>query len=203
MKPDSQDVQQEQEYLTIAARQRQVRKSTIMLAVLFGIGLLCLWFMIKKSMPQTARGVVVNDEEKQIEMALQRLTGVRSEMSNRMDEIVEKFYQFSDVQQVQVDDLLKNPFKMERFLGNSWQIYRANESDIDPEIKRQHQLRKQAESMQLLSIMQSVQGRACCMIDDKLLYEGDSIRGFKVEQISNNFVKLTAEDLEVILKLSE
>ena len=203
MKPDSQDVQQEQEYLTIAARQRQVRKSTIMLAVLFGIGLLCLWFMIKKSTPQTAMGVVVNDEEKQIEMALQRLPGVRSEMSNRMDEIVKKFYQFSDVQQVQVDDLLKNPFKMERFLSNSWQIYRANESDIDPEIKRQHQLRKQAESMQLLSIMQSAQGRACCMIDDKLLYEGDSIRGFKVEQISNNFVKLTAEDLEVILKLSE
>ena len=58
-------------------------------------------------------------------------------------------------------------------------------------------------------------GRKCCMIDDKILYEGDSIKGFKVRQIGDNFVKLEQEtpndpnggkgnsQTEIILKLSE
>ena len=200
---DSPDARQERDYLTTAAHRRQVRRSTIMLAVLFGFGLLCLCFMINKSVPHTAAGTTVSDEEKQVGIALQKLTGVSSEMSNRMDDIVEKFYQFSDVHQVQVDELVKNPFEREIFLADSRGNYGAGKSSIAPEVQRQRQLRNRAESMQLLSIMQSGQAGACCMIDDKILYEGDSINGFRVSQIGNNFVKLKAEDFETVLKLSE
>ena len=203
VKSDSPDERQEQDYLTTAAHRRQVRRSTIMRAVLFGFGLLCLCFMINKSVPQTATGTTVSDEEKQVGIALQKLTGVSSEMSNRMDEIVEKFYQFSDVQQVRVDELVKNPFKTEVFLADSRGNYEAGKSGIDPEVQMRRQLRNRAENMQLLSIMQSVQAGACCMIDDKILYEGDSINGFNVSQIGNNFVKLKAENFETVLKLSE
>ena len=56
--------------------------------------------------------------------------------------------------------------------------------------------------LQLLSIMQSDQGN-CCMINDRILYEGDSIRGFKVCRIGDSFVKLKYEDVEIVLKLSE
>ena len=47
----------------------------------------------------------------------------------------------------------------------------------------------QGDEMQLMSLMQSEQGHSC-MIDDKILYEGDLIKGFKVSQISDSFVKL-------------
>jgi preprotein translocase subunit SecG len=214
---DSAEKAQEQEYLTVAAHNKNVRKSTMLLAALFAIGLLCLVFMIKKSTPQTATAGAANTEETQIETAITRLIGVRSEMFNRMDEIVKKFYEFSDVQQVNVSELVKNPFKRETFLGNLKKISDTKErgSDIDIEMMRRQQLRQQAKDMQLLSIMQSGQGN-CCMIDNKILYEGDSIRGFSVKEIGDSFVKLEwdpkrneglsgtqPESIEIILKLSE
>ncbi|MHC4158640.1 MAG: hypothetical protein ACYSSO_06130, partial [Planctomycetota bacterium] len=163
------------------------------------IGLLCLVFMIKKSTPSTAEAVV-NAEETQLEKAISQLIGVKSEMFSRMDKIVKKFFEFSDVQQVKVDELAKNPFKLEMFLSN----IKNKEPDIDVELMRQQQLKGQARDMQLLSIMQSNADKGnCCMIDDKILYEGDKIRGFEVRQISNSTVWLESEGLEIVLKLSE
>ena len=199
---------QNQEYLTIETHNKNARKSTILLAVLFGIGMLCLWFMIKKSTPQTASASTTNTEETQIEAAIARLTGVESEMSKQMDKIVKKFYEFSDVYQVKVDELAKNPFKIEILLGNM-------KGKLDSGWKENAaMLRLQAKNLELLSIMQSDRGH-CCMIDDKILYEGDSIEGFKVSQIGGDFVKLESESvgndpnckefsgIEIVLKLSE
>ena len=209
---------QEQEYLTVAAQDKNVRKTTCLLAVLFGIGLLCLWFMIKKSAPQTATAEIVGTEEVQIEMAIARLTGVGSEMFRGLEKIVKKFYEFSDVQQVEVNELVKNPFAIEMLFSNSKGVADTEGFDIAPA----------AEDMELLTICRSEQG-ICCMIDDRMLYEGDSIGGFKVRQISDSFVKLVplepkkksltglewdpkcneehldarSESLEMILKLSE
>jgi preprotein translocase subunit SecG len=188
----------QQEYLTVAARDKKnVRRSTIVLAGLFILGLLCLWFMIKKSSPQTATASLgqVSTEEAQIEMAIAQLTGVRSEMFNRMGEIVKKFYEFSDVQQVKVGELVKNPFKHEIFLGSL-------KEKSDTEIMRQGQLRQQTKDMQLLSIVATDTGK-CCVIDDRRLYEGDLIRGFNVRQIGDSTVLLESDGVEIILKLSE
>ena len=214
---DGAEKTQEQEYITVATQNKNVRKSTMMLAVLFGIGLLCLWFMIKKSTPQTASAQSVGTEETQIELAITRLTGVKSEMFSRMDEILKKFYEFSDVMQVQVNDLVKNPFALELFLANLRGKLATEEKNlkIDAGAVMQQQIREAAKSMQLLSIMQSDRGN-CCMIDNKILYEGDSIKGFKVSQIGKNFVRLQwdikdgseslptpSENVEIVLKLSE
>ena len=214
---DGAEKTQEQEYITVATQNKNTRKSTMMLAVLFGIGLVCLWFMIKKSTPQTASATSAGTEEIQIESAITRLTGVKSEMFSRMDEILKKFYEFSDVMQVQVNELVKNPFALEMFLANMRVKLAAEQKDltIDAETVMQQQIREAAKSIQLLSIMQSERGN-CCMIDSKLLYEGDSIKGFKVSQIGKNFVKLQwalkegsgslpapSESTEIVLKLSE
>jgi len=195
--------QEQEEYLTVATQKKQVRKSTMVLAVLFVVGLLCLWFMIKKSTPQTASAVDANTEETQIEIAIARFTGVRSEMFNRMDEIVNRFYEFSNVPQVHVDELVKNPFKLEMFLANVWPGSDTEEEalEIDTEMLWQ-QIGQKAKDMQLSSIMQSNQG-TCCMINDKILYEGDPIGGFKVHQIGASFVKLKCEDTEIVLKMPE
>jgi hypothetical protein len=153
--------------------------------------------MIKESSPQTATACSgqVSTEDAQIEMAIAQLIGVRSEMFNRMGEIVKKFYEFSDVQQVKVDELVKNPFKHEIFLGSL-------KEKSDTEIMRQGQLRQQTKDMQLLSIVATDTGK-CCVIDDKRLYEGDSIRGFNVRQIGDSTVLLESDGVEIILKLSE
>ena len=90
---DDAEKSQEQEYLTVAAPGKRTRKSTIFLAVLFIIGLLCLGYMIKKSTPQAASAASDVTEETQLEAAITRITGVKSEMFSSMDEIVNKFYE--------------------------------------------------------------------------------------------------------------
>ncbi len=192
--PEQAGHNEEQEYITVAAQDKKVRQSTIMLAVLFGVGLLCLFFMIKKSNPSAASASAVGLEELQIEKAIAQLTGVKSEMSNGLEKIVEKFYDFSDVQQKQIEKLAKNPFKYEKF----W-------SDIDKTSDTgtsEKNFNLQAGELELISIIQT-NGRNCCMISDKLLYEGDMIKGFIVEQINEKSVKLKSDGVEIELKLSD
>jgi len=188
--------EKEQQYLTVAAQGKDVRKMTMLLAVLFVIGLLLLLFMIKKSVPQSAAAASDNAEESRIEKAIARLTGVGSEMFKRMDQIVNKFYEFSDVEQVRVNELVKNPFEI--FLVDGAKTPDSKEA----ELLRQKRLKQSKTEFQLLTICQTEQGNFC-MINDKILYEGDMIKGFKVSQISDTFVKLELEDVQKILKLSE
>jgi len=177
---------QEQKYITVTDQHKNVRKSTIMLIALFSIGLLGLWLMIKKSSPPPLSAAVVSKEEAEIEAAITRLTGSNIEMAN-LDEIVKKFYEFSDVKQIKVEELTKNPFKVERFYGSLKEV-----AGVGPVEK----------SFSLVTICQTDQGR-CCMIDNKILYEGNAIRGFTVRQIGDNFVKLEQNNSEIVLKLSE
>ena len=194
---DGAEKPQEQEYLTVAASGKRTRKSTILLAVLFIIGLLCLGYMIKKSTPQAASAASDVTEETQLEAAIARLTGVKSEMFNSMDEIVRKFYEFSDVLQIKVGELVKNPFKLELYSEYVKEEPRVeiNVPEIDVEMAQQQQIRQKAKSMRLLSIMQSDRGN-CCMIGSDIFYEGDSVEGFKVRQIGDNSVKLEWEPKE-------
>jgi len=202
----------QQEYLTVSTQGKNVRKTTFLLAVLFSAGLFCLWFMIKSSSPPTASAAVINADDGQIEKAITRLTGVRTEMFSRMGEIVKKFYEFSDVQQVGVGELAKNPFEYEIFWDNPAGISDSQKGDssFDPESMRQQQLRQEAANMRLLSIMATDSGD-CCMIDEQVLYAGDTIGNFKVREIGDSFVKLELYrnrdkgvlGTPVILKLSE
>ena len=198
---DGTEKSQESEYLTVASHGKQVRKSTTLLAVLFIIGLLCLWFMIKKSTPQAASAAAGKTEDTLIETAIARLTGVKSAMFGKMDEIVGKFYEFSDVPQVKVNELAKNPFELETFSTKLKEKPGAEGNEIDAN-KLWQQMRRRSQGMQLWSIVQSDQGNRC-MIDDKILFEGDSIKGFKVRQIGDIFVKLESNGVEIVLKLSE
>ena len=186
---------QQEEYLTVSARSENVRKGTYILFVLFGIGLLGLWFMVRKSTPQAAVAMSgISSEENQLDFALSRLGGEDAGMFGQTKEIVERFYESSAVRQVEVNKLKKNPFKAEKLSQCLKQIRQSE--DIS------------ASNMQLtssfehLSICQSQKGRSC-MIGDEVLYEGDSIKDFKVEQIRDDFVKLQSADGEIILELQK
>jgi preprotein translocase subunit SecG len=211
-KPDeAEDKSKGSEYYTVAAHGKRARKSTVFLTVLFIIGLLSLAFMIKKSTPQAASAATAETEEVKIETAIARLTGVKSEMFSRMDEIVGKFYEFADVLQVQVNELVKNPFELELFLPNLNvdSDTEENKVEVDAASLWRERIRQKAEKMQLLSIMRSDRGD-CCMIDDQILYKGDSVDGFKIKEIGTSSVTLELESkgdsgeqqTQVVLKLS-
>lgn len=190
---------QEPEFLTVSSHGKRVRKTTTLLVILFIIGLICLVFMIKKSSPKTASASNNPSEDTLVETAIARLTGVKTQMFSRIDEIVGKFYEFSDVPQVKVNELAKNPFELETKTGN---IKRSVDNEMDARALWQQQLRQNSKGMQLWSIMQMNQGNRC-MINDEVLGEGDSIRGFKVTQIGDNFVKLESDGVQIELTLSE
>ncbi len=203
-----------QDYLTVAANSNNLRKSTILVVILICIGLVGLWFMIRKSRPQIASAGSATDEETKIEVAISRLTGVSSEMSNRMDEVVTKFYEFSDVCQVEVEELAKNPFEVEIATEVKEEEKGPTEEEkaLEAARLRQAELQKQAATLKLLSIMQQEEGNAC-MINDQILTQGQSIEGFTIVHIGNDFVELTypfdagqilgMEDFHTILKLTQ
>lgn len=203
-----------QEYLTTTANSRNLRNSTIVVAVLVAIGLIGLGYMIRKSQPQAASARPSKDEESKIEAAISRLTGVSSEMVSRMDEIVSKFYEFSDVFQVDVTELAKNPFEVEVSMAAiKDEVSTSQSQQAKDALIRREMLKKQAKNLALLSVMRSDDGNAC-MINDRILRKGDSIEGFVITRIAGNAVDLVwngsgagfdvgTEDLTIQLKLTE
>jgi hypothetical protein len=204
-----------QEYLTVTANSKSLRRSTTVVAVLVGIGLLGLMIMIRRSQPQAASAAPADGNQTKIEAAIGRLTGVRSEMAGRMDEIVKKFYQFSDVVQVKVDELVKNPFEVEGFLKDVKTGTPVEDPQAKAELLRRQKLEQKAKTLKLLSIMRSEQGD-CCMINDRILRQGDTLEGFKIVRIGGSFVELAwpsngasevgtspTEEMKTVLKLSD
>ncbi|MBN1506098.1 MAG: hypothetical protein JW955_04590 [Sedimentisphaerales bacterium] len=205
------------EYLTVVTDSRSLRKSTILVAILVSIGLLCLWFMIRKSQPQAALAKQADEEQTKIEVAISRLTGVSAEMIARMDQILKKFSEFSGVLQVNVSDLVKNPFEVEAFAKDmKSEITPETDSAAEAALVQRQRLKQRAGSLSLLSVMQSAQASSC-MINDTLLRQGDTIEGFVITRIGRDFVELawrgdgdpaggtSAEtgEYDVVLKLSQ
>ena len=131
-----------------------------------------------------------------------------------MDEIVKKFYEFSNVLQVEVNELSKNPFALEVQIAKpETKPAVEKKPEIDYALVWRQEIEQKAQGFELLSIVQSDKGK-CCMIGDVILRKGDSIQGFKVYQIGEDFVKLQwepeqddrpagteQERIEIVLKL--
>ncbi len=207
-----------QEYFTVASNKKNLRRSTIVVAILIGVGLACLWLMIRRIGPQAASARQAQDEEAKIDAAIGRITGVSSEMVDRMDEIVQKFYEFSDVAQVKVNELVKNPFEVEGYMNDlKDEIIITEDPGAQAALIRRQRLQQQANTLRLFSIMRSDEGQSC-VINDQILQAGDKIQGtdFTVARVGNNFVEVVwlpaagtgrdtseTEELKIVLKLSE
>lgn len=183
------------DYLTVGEHGKNLKQSTITLAILFTVGALCLWFMIKKVAPESA-DAAVSPEETQIELAIAELTGIQSEQS-KMGDIVDRFYTFSEVDQINVSELKKNPFSHEIDIANF-----EESMDLNRGVIAREEVNRKSKSLQLWSIMASDQ-EGCCMINDKILYIGNVINGFTVTKIDPRYVVLESEGIPVTLKMSE
>jgi hypothetical protein len=178
-----------QEYLTVAANKSNLRKNTIFVVILIAIGLASLGFMIRRSRPQAAVAQASKDEQTKMAATISRLTGISSEMLTRMDQIVKKFYEFSNVFQVGVDELSKNPFQVEAYAS----AFKGDAAEPQPDdaakiaLTHRQQMKDKAASLRLVSVMRSGQ-ESVCMINDELLRRGDSIDGFMVVNIGSDTV---------------
>ena len=184
---------EEQDFLKTAEHGKNLKQSTITLAILFTIGALCLWLMIKKVAPQSA-DAAVGAEEAKIEDVLRKLKDAQLEMNDKMND-VGRFYQFSEVEQIGVSELKKNPFEHETEID-------FESLDLGRELIARDEVLRGVKGLQLISIMGSSQG-GCCMINGKLLYKGDTIDGFTITKIDPRFVVLESKGIPVTLKMSE
>jgi preprotein translocase subunit SecG len=177
-------------FLTVSGRDQSVRKSTAVVTALFIIASIGLVLMAKKSHIQSASATSAADSQTKIEMAISRVTGASSEMTTRMDEVVQKFHQFSDVLQVEVDELQKNPFEL-AFLPVEAEVRESPGPDEKVKsLLRQFDVEKG--TLSLISIILS-ESSACCMINGVLLERGQRLNAFIVENIQADHVQLRWE----------
>jgi preprotein translocase subunit SecG len=188
-----------QDYMTVSGHGQKVRQSTLVLVVLFGAGALGLWFMVKKSTP-TAANAETGQEQTQLETALAQLSTMQNEMDSKMNAVAGRFYHFTNVDQVSVDELKKNPFK--RDLSFSAGSDSNDKNNLQSQQLEQIQQEAQviAMGLELWSITATPKG-VCCMIDDSVLYVGDTYKEMKVEAIEDTTVTLMYKGIPIELKM--
>ena len=181
------------DYLTVSDNNQKLRRSTLILVVLFGVGGLGLWLMVKKTTPATANAQP-SENQVQLEAALAQLDSMQAEMDSQMNSVAGRFYQFNNVNQVGVDELKKNPFIRKQFSSESG----------DGGTRQSEQSRQEAQviamGMELWSITATPKG-LCCMIDDKVLYQGDTYRNMTVKTIGQKTVTLEYNGIDIELKM--
>jgi preprotein translocase subunit SecG len=184
-----------EDYLTVSGQSQKVRKSTMTLAVLFAVGALVIWLMVKKTTPATANAEP-SQNQVQLETALAQLDSMKAEMDSQMNSVSGRFYQFNNVDQVGVEELKKNPFirgEMEGVSDTS-----GNGSQQEAQIQQEAQVISMG--LELWSITATPKGM-CCMIDDKVLYQGDTYRNMTVKSITEKAVTLEYKGTDVELKM--
>lgn len=186
----------EQNYLLPTNTQRSVKRGTIALLALFVTGLLLLIFMVKRTNPVSAQAATEENAIK-IDQAVASLAGIRKEMDGKLGNTVREMSTLSDIQQVGVGELKKNPFRHRsvRQIDDIRLDEKLNMSDRQPVTENDG-------TLYLWTIISSEKERSC-MINDKILYEGDSIDGLRVESIGKDFVQLVGHRAQVILRISK
>jgi len=195
VEPDGQ-ISSEADYLLPAEHGKAARQSTIILVVLFALGSLVVWFMVKKVGPKALFAAGPTPAEQALDQYVTLVNGMEAEFTTAVDDLMGRFDQFSNIEQVGVAELAKNPFR------SDLAIQPGQPEPDTSRIKAQIDAKRRAEKLQLWSIMASPQG-ACCMINEKILYVGDVIEGFTVDRIEERFVDLTYDGFTFRLQMMQ
>lgn len=186
----NQDQVGQDEYLMPSGNTTLARQGTMILIALFVVGAGAVFFMVKKVVPAQAEAADTTQHTK-IESSIAKLNGIQTKMNGKLDQVAEKIYNLSNVKQLGEDDLLKNPF-----------VHKTTSSfGVEKEIVNTKKEVKNI-NVKLWSIMESDQGR-CCMINNKLLYEGDRIQGMTVVAIGKKTVQLQSEQGTILLRIAQ
>jgi len=188
-------ISSDSDYLLPAEHGKNARQSTIILVVLFVLGGLVVWFMVKKVGPKAIFAAGPSPAEERLEQYVDLVSGMEAEFNTAVDDLMGRFDQFSNIEQVGVAELTKNPFRSDL----------AVLPEVQPDTSRakaREEAKRRAERLQLWSIMASPQG-SCCMINEKIVHVGDVIDGFTVVGIEERFVDLTLNGFTFRLQVME
>ena len=184
-----------EDYLTVSGNSQKVRRSTMIVAIVFAVGALGIWLMVKKTTPAAANAEP-SQNQVQLETALAQLDSMKAEMDSQMSSVSGRFYQFNNVDQVGVEELKKNPF-IRGEMGEGSGSSGAGDQRLE-QIQQEAQIISM--SLELWSITATPKG-ICCMIDDKVLYQGDTYRNMTVKSITEKIVTLEYKGTDVELKM--
>ena len=190
-----------EDYIKPAQTSQNLKRSTSILMAVFAIGGLCLWVMVKQVGPSEANAALT-PEELQVESAIASLTRATDSFQGKMGAVIDRFYKFSEVEQVEVNELRKNPFAHDFGGGSNIELTGSSAFQTSLDEATKAELKKKASQLQLWSVMESAEN-GCAMINDKLLYVGDSVSGFVVRKIGKGHVVLAADEMEVVLRIGE
>lgn len=179
------------DYLTVSGHGKKLKQSTMLLIGLFVIGGIGVFLMVKKATPAQAVAAGAKDEQVEIESAIAQLNGMQTEMNSQMRNVTGRLNHIKELGQIDVSELKKNPFMREEMsmdLGSNTQA-------------RQEMARRQASTYTLWSITSTPKG-PCCMINDTVVYQGDTIGNFTVKQINKETVTIECDGVSVELKMN-
>ena len=180
-----------EDYLTVSGQSQKVRRSTMILAVLFAVGALGIWLMVKKTTPAAANAET-SENQVQLETTLAQLDSMQTEI----DSVAGRFFHFNNVDQVGVEELKKNPF----IRGEMDYISSSSGTGTQQHEQARQEAQVIAMGLELWSITATPKGM-CCMIDDKVLYQGNAYRNMTVKSITEETVTLEYKGIDVELKM--
>lgn len=175
------------DYLKPSSSEKKVKNGTVILTVVFLIGVASLFLVIKKFGPSEASAALSADELK-IESAIAKLTGSKAAINSKMNDIVDRISSLSNVEQVSVEQLRRNPFQL--FGSNGVDIRSFIDSDLSET------------GLKLWSIMDS-KGEKSCMVNDRIYKLGDCIGRYTVKRIDEGVVELAVGEKVLVLRMSK
>lgn len=193
--------QQADDFLTVSSREQTVKRGTIILAILFFAGFAALFLMIRKSAPSAA-SAGESAQEKTLEAAVAQITGIKKELAGDMPTTVIDELSRVDKKQIKVDELKKNPFMLDKASGeNAMSAEEAEALSAEARSLAQRRMELQVNGLRLMGIMHSPSGNSC-MINEKIVYKGDTVEGFEVLAINDDSVELGSQGISFSLRIA-
>jgi len=184
-----QDEAPSQDFLVPSSSGKKVKYSTMILGVVFLVGAASLFLMIKKIGPADAQAGLSQDDLK-IESAIQKLSGSKAAITGKMNAIVDRISRLTDLDQVSVEDLKRNPFVLDNSFGGV---------DVSDLIDKK---RTGDEGLSLWSIMDSGD-QMRCIINGRAYNVGDQVGDYSVKSITDKYVELDAGESVLVLRISK
>jgi hypothetical protein len=166
----------------------------MILGAVFLIGVASLFLAIKKFGPAEAQAGL-SAQELQIESAIAKLNGSKAAINNKMNDIVDRISKLSDVEQISVDELKRNPFVKDSLAGEMDNLLLVEDAEVEVNQKGES-------AFKLWSIMVFGSEKSC-MIDDRIYAVGDRIGNYEVKLIGEGFVKLAKGERVLVLRIHE
>lgn len=177
----------------------RVQKGTVMLMIACVLGVGGIYFFAAHN--KTESGPVVDEEaEAKVDLALAKLENSKAESGQNIlkdsEKMVQTFYEYSEKQQVALDDLNRDPFT--RAVEAKGPVV---ESDDVKQAKMRRILNEKLVDVKLQSILQGPNGGRC-LINGEVFSQKQIVRNiFTVKEITNDQVVLEAKGLTFTLKM--